>query len=181
MRARWEYFGKERELDGFQGVLQLLKEDVGMAALQFSSLRDDTDDDFMMKASSIVCLVSGWGTWKTRAGLSLMAASPQPPACTCTASSEQQFFSQVHHNHQLPQESAPPPTSWRWSATSWRWLTTSRAHPPLSQAGQQLVSQLGCTEKCHILILDVDKCDQDHLQNISTTMICIIFLPLWSA
>ena len=91
MRAQWEYFGKEEELDGFQGVLQLLEEDVGMPALQFSSLRDDTDDGFI-----IVCLVSGRGTWKTRAGLSLMAASPQPPACTCRASSEQKFFSQDH-------------------------------------------------------------------------------------
>ena len=96
MRAQWEYFGKEGKLDGFQGVLQLLEEDVGVAALQFSSLRDDTDDDFMMRTCSIVCLVGGWGTWKTRAGLSLMAASPQPPACTCRASSEHQFFSQDH-------------------------------------------------------------------------------------
>ena len=110
MRAQWEYFGKERELDGFQGVLQLLEEDVGMAALQFSSLRDDTDDDLMMRSPSKVGVESGRGTWKTRAGLSLMAASPQPPACTCTASSEQQFFSQVHHLHQLPLESAPPAT-----------------------------------------------------------------------
>ena len=98
MRAQWEYFGKEEELDGFQGVLQLLEEDVGMAALQFSSLRDDTDDDFMMRTSTIVGVESGRGTWKTRAGLSLMAASPQPPACTCTASSEQQFFSQDHQH-----------------------------------------------------------------------------------
>ena len=105
MRAQWEYFGKERELDGFQGVLQLLKEDVGMAALQFSSLRDDTVDDFI-----IVWVVSGRGTWKTRAGLSLMAASPQPPACTCGASSEQKFFSQDHRHQQLPLASAPPPT-----------------------------------------------------------------------
>ena len=96
MRAQWEYFGKEEELDGFQGVLQLLEEDVGVAALQFSSLRDDTDDDFIMRTSSIVCLVGGRGTWKTRAGLSLMAASPQPPACTYTAWSEQQVFCQVH-------------------------------------------------------------------------------------
>ena len=58
MRAQWEYFGKEEELDGFQGVLQLLEEDVGMAALQFSSLRDDTGDDFMMRRSSIVGLES---------------------------------------------------------------------------------------------------------------------------
>ena len=152
MRAQWEYFWKEEELDGFQGVLQLLEEDVGVPALQFSSLRDDTDDDFMMRTCSIVCLVSGRGTWKTRAGLNLMAASPQPPACTCSASSEQQFFSQVHHLHQLPLESAPPATCWRWSSTS-------RAPPPLSQAGQQLVSQLDCAEKWHSLMIDVDKCD----------------------
>ena len=111
MRAQWEYFGKEEELDGFQGVLQLLEEDVGMAALQFSSLRDDTDDDLMMRSPSKVGVESGRGTWKTRAGLSLMAASPQPPACTCTALSEQQFFCQVHHLYQLPLETAPTATS----------------------------------------------------------------------